>query len=790
MRLFSTGQASSAKQAVPFDVYASLVDSLFDDPRSLITGSVAAAACAALSAWKTGSIALLAFAVAIAVVAALRLVDMSRYRKARTSLTTTEAVRRWEISYVIGATVSVGLLGLWCFVAFAWTNDPFVQLLSFGITLAYLIGTSGRNFASDLLVYAQIVGAGLPMSAAMFAVGGYYYAIFALILLPLFMALKFISDRLRKILLDAVIANREIGELNRLFDTALNNMPHALVMFDAEQRLVVTNRKFIEFFGLHGVEELDAATPTALVHYWVEAGIVLRSEADRLSTALEDHLSGAENGGFALQKQDGRTLEFEFQAMEKGGSVAVIEDVTDQREAEARISHLARFDALTGLANRVYFRERVERLLANTSGEACAVLFADLDQFKQVNDTLGHPRGDMLLRAVAERLKRLVRETDIVSRFGGDEFVILQSPVISVDDAASLARRIVGALSEPYEIDGHQVVIGATIGIALYPRDAASVDHLLKIADMALYWAKADQRGTWRFFDPEMDVRAHARRSLELDLRNTLNNNGFEVHYQPLFDLRTKQITTCEALLRWPHPTRGWIPPSEFIPVAEEMGLIVELGAWVLREACRVCATWPNDVRVAVNLSTHQFRRGDVVAIIRDALEGAGLRSQPAGDRDHRVGAVRRHPGHAPGAAAAQRPRRAHFAGRLRHRLLEPELSAQPAAEQGQDRPLVPGRAGDRRAADGAVARDHQAQRRAGVVGDGRRHRDGRAAGTHRGRGFHHRSPGLPVQQSRAGAGNPGHASGATVPHGTGRLKGGRRAPGARQSPRAFCCQL
>jgi diguanylate cyclase (GGDEF)-like protein len=427
------------------------------------------------------------------------------------------------------------------------------------------------------------------------------------------------------VLLDAVITARDISKLAVQFDTALNNMPHGLVMFDGDQRLAVANSKFREFFGLSDADDLMGATPTVLVHHWVAAGVVLRSEADRLATALEDRLTGRDRDGFTLQKQDGRTLEFEFEAMAKGGSVAVIEDVTDQRAAEARINHLARFDALTGLANRVYFRERVERLLSVTAGEGCAILFADLDQFKQVNDTLGHPRGDTLLRAVAERLRRLVRETDIVARFGGDEFVILQCPVNSVDDAASLAQRIIAALGEPYEVDGHQVVIGASIGIALYPRDGASVDQLLKVADMALYWAKADQRGTWRFFEPEMDVRAHARRSLELDLRQALASNAFEVHYQPLFDIRSKQISTCEALLRWPHPTRGWIPPSEFIPVAEEMGLIVDLGSWVLREACRACATWPNNVRVAVNLSTHQFRRGDVLHVIREAVEGAGL---------------------------------------------------------------------------------------------------------------------------------------------------------------------
>jgi diguanylate cyclase (GGDEF)-like protein len=273
----------------------------------------------------------------------------------------------------------------------------------------------------------------------------------------------------------------------------------------------------------------------------------------------------------------------------------------------------------------MFLREQMDKTLAAAGPNPIAVMFVDLDQFKQLNDTLGHPRGDVLLRSVADRLRHLVRPSDIVARFGGDEFVIVQSPISGAEDAAALARRIVSALGDTYEVDGHQVVIGASVGIALSPRDATGPDHLLKIADMALYWAKADQRGTFRFFEPEMDIRAHARRTLELDLRNALANNAFQVFYQPLFDLKTKRISTCEALVRWPHPLRGMISPAEFIPVAEEMGLIVELGKWVLTEACRTCTTWPSEVRVAVNLSANQFRRGNVVKTIQQALAETGL---------------------------------------------------------------------------------------------------------------------------------------------------------------------
>ncbi|HXM31860.1 MAG TPA: EAL domain-containing protein, partial [Xanthobacteraceae bacterium] len=294
---------------------------------------------------------------------------------------------------------------------------------------------------------------------------------------------------------------------------------------------------------------------------------------------------------------------------------------------EAKISHMARYDALTGLPNRTYFRDQLDKALGPTrhSGKSCAVLFIDLDQFKQVNDTLGHPCGDQLLCAVADRLRKIVRDTDVVARFGGDEFVVFQSPVKHPKEAAALAKNIVKWLEEPYDIEGHNVVIGASIGIAITPHEAISADHLLKNADMALYRAKSDGRGTWRFFEPDMAAQAQARRTLELDLRTALNNNAFKVFYQPLVNLKTRRISTCEALLRWPHPERGMIPPAEFIPIAEEMGLIHDISRWVLKQACAEATQWPNHVRVAVNLSPMQFRRGDVVGDVREALNVSGL---------------------------------------------------------------------------------------------------------------------------------------------------------------------
>ncbi len=624
VQMSSANRAYRTGKELPPEIYIPLVDSLYTEIRTLFVGSVAISLAVLLSAWKTQDAIIAGLWVLLMVIAVARAFDMAKYLRIKSSITTAEQAARWEWRYVIGAAAFMGLLGIWCMIVFARTQDTFAQTISISGTIAYMIGISGRNFGSKRLVSVLILVDGIPTTLALLMQFDVYYMFGALLVGMFFISFNFISDRLRKTLLDAVVSERDVTLLAKRFDTALNNMPSGLCMFDSEQRVVVINNRLLELLDLQAIDR-KGETSRDLVRDCVAAGTILRSESDRFATNLDRRLTGAEKSGFTIHKQDGRTLSLAFQPMENGGSVALVEDITERREAEARIRHLARYDALTGLPNRMHLRERMEAVLAMAGPKPSAIHFVDLDQFKQVNDTLGHPRGDMLLRAVADRLKRLVRESDLVARFGGDEFVVVQTPVAGPEEAATLARRIVAALSETYEIDGHQVVIGATIGIAMAPRDATGADHLLKNADMALYWSKAEQRGTWRFFESGMDVRAQERRSLELDLRNALNNGSFEIYYQPLFDLRTMKVTTCEALLRWQHPLRGMISPAEFIPVAEEMGLIVEIGDWVLHQACKTCATWPGDVRVAVNLSANQFRRGNVTGTVRDALATSGL---------------------------------------------------------------------------------------------------------------------------------------------------------------------
>jgi diguanylate cyclase (GGDEF)-like protein/PAS domain S-box-containing protein len=386
---------------------------------------------------------------------------------------------------------------------------------------------------------------------------------------------------------------------------------------------------------------LLAVNAAAVEHYGYERdrmlGMRLEDINDPSETAGAPHVdatSADEQAGrtWKHRKADGRAIDvavFASLLTYEGRAAALIAaiDITERKRAEARVAFMAHHDALTALPNRVLLRLRMEEMLGRLprDGRQVAALCIDLDNFKSVNDTLGHSLGDMLLQHVADRLRGAVQDQDTVARLGGDEFAILQADVAQPEEASALAARLLEVVSEPYHLDGHLVALGASIGIALAPHDGADPDRLLKNADMALYRAKADGKNAFRFFEAEMDARVQARRRLELDLRTALTAGTLEVHYQPLIDLPTGEISGVEALLRWPHSERGMIPPAEFIPVAEETGLIGVVGAFVLRRACTAAANWPEHIKVAVNLSPLQFRTGSLLATVQEALALSGL---------------------------------------------------------------------------------------------------------------------------------------------------------------------
>ena len=423
----------------------------------------------------------------------------------------------------------------------------------------------------------------------------------------------------------------QLARVNQWFEVALNNMARGLSMFDAEQRLIVCNKLYREIYDLP--EELTRpGTPLAdIVRYHVfrETGRGNPEDIEVQRRWIAQHVAELARGKSFTHTQHlkgGRTILVTNQPLSDGSWVDLQEDITERRQAEEKIAWLARHDALTEIPNRFHFHEQLEASLQRLGpGEGLAVHWIDLDHFKDVNDDFGHPVGDALLKSFGARLHASVRRPDFVGRLGGDEFAIVQSGVISNDQAIAFAERMLRTLSETHHLMGHTVAIRASIGIALAPQQGNSADELLKHADLALYHAKSLGRGTYVLFDPDYSYEKQSRRRLEADLRVALQERQLELFYQPIRDAKSHAVKSCEALMRWHHPQHGIVPPSEFIPLAEETGLIVAIGDWALRQACKDASTWPENVGVTVNLSAAQFFSGDLYKAVETALCLSGV---------------------------------------------------------------------------------------------------------------------------------------------------------------------
>jgi diguanylate cyclase (GGDEF)-like protein len=417
-------------------------------------------------------------------------------------------------------------------------------------------------------------------------------------------------------------AHDALAARHALYVLAIEQLPQGLSMFDADDRLMVANRRYRDLWAL----------PEALCQPGARfIDLMAANPATELPCADPHQAEMPALGQPSLRRRewllrDGRTIGVTITRLPGGACVALHEDITEQRRNQQQVAFLARHDALTGLPNRTQLIDELTRQLPRVQrGEEMALLYLDLDRFKSVNDTLGHAAGDLLLKQVAVRLRANAREGDLIARLGGDEFAVLQTGIAQPTGSTALAKRLIEALAQPFELEGHQLHIGTSVGVAVAPFDGEQAEALIKSADLALYRAKAAGRGVLRYFEPEMDARMQLRRQLESDLRGAIARAEFELAFQALVDAEGHAVVGVEALIRWNHPVRGRVSPADFIPLAEETGLIIPIGVWVLRQACAAAAAWPAPVRVAVNLSPVQFKCRTLLRDVLAALHDSGL---------------------------------------------------------------------------------------------------------------------------------------------------------------------
>jgi diguanylate cyclase (GGDEF)-like protein len=612
------------RDKLPDPLYIGFVDSLLVDIRGLILSAIATVAAAVVAAIAARSVGLWICAILMILTCVVRWRIMKRHAESRPS-PNIQVARRREFAFLAGAVSFMGLMAIWTFVAFCVTEDPFPRFLTATITISYAFGMWTRSFAIDRGTNAQIIVAFVPLSAAMVVAGGWYPAMIFVAFIPLFLFIKSSSSRFKENYLAEVAAKNQVATLAARLDTALNNMAQGLCMVDAAGRLTLTNKQFLRIFRL-GEENAPVGTDLrSILRRLVRQGVIGRAEAGKLVTRLFRERKG--ELAVPLDTRDERALEISVQRLGDGGSVLVVQDVTERRAAEAAIYRMAWYDPVTGLPNRRRFEKALAKALlaARDDPRNAAILLFDLDGFKEVNDSLGHARGDKLLSRVGERMRGALGDLDVVARWGGDEFAVLLAPRPQAQEATLLTERIIAEMSRPFPIDGYEIQIGASAGIAPIDRDVANLETLVANADLALYAAKAEGRNRFRVFEPQFGIHAERRRTLEVDLKAAIANETIEVHYQPINCVETRKIIGCEALVRWTHPSRGRISPVEFIPIAEDLGLMDALGRSILRRACRDCASWPEPNFVAVNLSPLQVRGGRALAAISEALESSGL---------------------------------------------------------------------------------------------------------------------------------------------------------------------
>lgn len=615
---------TSARKTMPPVDYVSIIRSVYGDRRAMLAGAFASAFAAGLSAYRADSEPLYLIALAFVVLGLLRYLNMRAFWNAQIDSDDALAAEQWENRAIaIGGALAL-LYGLWCMVSMLLVQDPHAELVASTLTIAVMVGICARNFGLDRLVTLQMLLVILPLSLGLLLRNDLHYSVLAILLIIMLTSFRKLAADIRSLLLSAVHGRIEASRLAAEFDVAMTTLEHGLCMLDERGLISIANERAVRLFAQLGQPDL-VGRPFGSVLADLADGKLLPSTAiDRLADLISTRMAGK----VLLCLPNESYFEVTISARRER-CVLLFEDISERVASEERITFMARHDALTSLPSRTYFTELAsEDMQTRTSGDAVtrmvSLTIIDIDEFKHVNDTFGHVVGDALLVQVAGRLQKALPLGETLARLGGDEFVLYRAEVgpgqLDRDSAA-----ILGAFADPFVLDGLTLSVTTSLGVATSTDPAETLEELMTKADLALYAAKGDGKARSQLFHAQMDIDYQYRQRLKAELRDAVQNRTLRLAFQPLIDVKSRKVVTCEALTRWFHPELGPIPPSAFIPLAEEMGLISDITAWVLESATRQCSTWPGDVGVAVNVSARDFRVGDLEAVVDRALVQANL---------------------------------------------------------------------------------------------------------------------------------------------------------------------
>jgi diguanylate cyclase (GGDEF)-like protein len=617
--------SDKTEEQIPADVYLSFVRSLYGNRMTLRAGMVAHVVICLAIYFKVDDPFYVVCAGIIFSLWLIRSMSMRWFDKVEFSVDDRDAIAVWEKRYILGAGLVTLTLGTMAGYSLLVTRDAFSEIAAVSVTMGTMVSVVGRNYGSKINVDVISLAACMPILMSLFMLQDIYMAVLALLIIPLITTTRSMANGVREFLYDNVMSHREIAIIADRFNTALNNMPHGLFMLDSANRIVVANKKATELLKVPSRQTLRNHTLNAVLRYGVHRSVVSSDQAKVIQRQLDSLIEGRESRAL-VYFSDELYLEFSAKRRSNKGVVLIFEDVTQRVRAEEKIVYMARYDSLTGLSNRGYFSEIVDKLVKEMADdEKFALVVLDLDDFKHVNDTSGHLTGDRLLCALSARLNGVADKRMTLSRFGGDEFVIFVRDVRDEAQINEMMSNLFDSLRGTYLVDGNKIFVSLSAGVVVGSKADFRLDDMQIKADLALYETKHNDKNTWTIFAEEMDDKYTRRQKLKSALREAVRERAFSVVYQPMFTADTIQVACCEALSRWYHPEFGAVSPADYIPLAEEMGIVGEVTRHMLTVACRDCATWTNGASVSVNLSANDLRNRDIVDIIMEALRSAGL---------------------------------------------------------------------------------------------------------------------------------------------------------------------